>query len=306
MPERPRAELEQPPRPGDAVRPAPGIAVINGSTVVDHDDADRMTEACAEQMLEFCGDWSRLPIGVVFYEKPGDVPAGMPTIVLVDDAKEDGALAFHTESTKGLITGMVDAGACLNAGGGVLAGSPSISSALSHELLEAAVDPNVNLWCDMPDGRQAVAREVCDPCQDVSYTIDGVDVSDYVLPSWFDWASKAEKYTRCGSLKRPFTRTAGGYFVLRADGVTHQEGERPVYKGDTGRGALRLASGRKAEELPGQLMQALDKGTLDAIRAQSHEHGGGVAQIVADVIQRARAKIVSGGSGNGPTTDAPG
>lgn len=265
---------------------APGIAVINQSTVVANEDARRMTQACAKQMDDFCDVWSRLRIAVTFYTSPGDVPEGMPTLSIGDDAKEPGAFAWHSQNTKGAIIGLIGAQTNLDAGGGILSGSPSVSSDLSHELLETAVDPFVNLWADMPNGKSEVAREVCDPVQDESYEIDGVAVSSWVYPAWFnDRLPVGEPVDKLGSLSRPFTRTSGGYFVLRADGRTRQEGRMVPHKegNPDARGARRLASGGAAA--------GLDRGTLDAIRAQSHDHGAGVAQIVADVIQRAAKKL---------------
>jgi hypothetical protein len=265
-------------RPGVAVI-APGIAVVNASSIVGAEDARRMVDACAEQLTEFCAAWSRLPIALSLYGAKSDVPPGMPLIVLVDYADDPGALAYHTEEGDGAISGIVGCRTCMDAGGGILAGGPSISSALSHEVLEAAVDPFVDLWCDV-DGRKSIAFEVCDPVQDESYTIAGVDVSSYVLPAWFDQrAPKGTRFDRQGSLSAPFTRTAGGYYVQRVEGRTSQIGARAAHKAPGGRGAQRLAA----------TGQGLHADTLAQLRTQALEHGAGVAQILADLVQRVQA-----------------
>ena len=68
-----------------------------------------------------------------------------------------------------------------------------LSITLSHELLEMLVDPSGTRVTRAPDldpysGGQQVAYlvEVCDPCAVYSYDIDGVPVSDFVLPSFYD------------------------------------------------------------------------------------------------------------------------
>jgi len=47
------------------------------------------------------------------------------------------------------------------------------SVTFSHEVMETLADP------------QMTGREVCDPVQDGSYWLDGVQVSDFVTPAWF-------------------------------------------------------------------------------------------------------------------------
>lgn len=68
-----------------------------------------------------------------------------------------------------------------------------LSITLSHELLEMLADPSGTRFIQAVDldpysGRQQVNYlvEVCDPCATFSYDIDGVPVSDFVLPSFYD------------------------------------------------------------------------------------------------------------------------
>ena len=68
-----------------------------------------------------------------------------------------------------------------------------LSIAISHELLEMLVDPWGNRFSEAADidpnsdGHQVFYLvEVCDPCETTSYPIDGVPVSDFVLPSFYD------------------------------------------------------------------------------------------------------------------------
>ena len=68
-----------------------------------------------------------------------------------------------------------------------------LSIAISHELLEMLVDPWGNRFTLAADvdpnfpGRQVFYLvEVCDPCEVSSYVIDGVQLSDFILPSFYD------------------------------------------------------------------------------------------------------------------------
>jgi hypothetical protein len=61
----------------------------------------------------------------------------------------------------------------------------SVSVTISHECLETAADPGANRWAWGTDGSE-YALEVCDPVEAFSYDIDGVSVSAFVLPDYFD------------------------------------------------------------------------------------------------------------------------
>jgi len=64
------------------------------------------------------------------------------------------------------------------------------SRTLSHEALEIAADPECNRLAEGPhpeDPQRSVFHwiEICDPVQGESYTIDGVEVSNFVLPHYY-------------------------------------------------------------------------------------------------------------------------
>ena len=92
-----------------------------------------------------------------------------------------------------------------------------LSITLSHELLEMLVDPDGTRVKQAPDldpysGRQQVSYlvEVCDPCAVYSYDIDGVPVSDFVLPSFYD-PNATGPVDFAGFLGRPLTVPLGCY-----------------------------------------------------------------------------------------------
>jgi hypothetical protein len=92
-----------------------------------------------------------------------------------------------------------------------------LSITLSHELLEMLVDPKGTRFIQAADldpysGHQQVNYlvEVCDPVAVYSYKIDGVPVSDFVFPSFYDPRATGD-VDRAGFLARPLTVPLGGY-----------------------------------------------------------------------------------------------
>jgi hypothetical protein len=63
----------------------------------------------------------------------------------------------------------------------------SWTATLSHELLEVLADPWIN-WCAVGSDSRIYALEVCDAVEDddLGYKIDGVLVSDFITPAWFE------------------------------------------------------------------------------------------------------------------------
>jgi hypothetical protein len=111
----------------------------------------------------------------------------------------------------------------LDNGGKVTTGDWSVSSVLSHEVLEMYVDPNCNLWAN--DGKgSAYSFEVCDPVEAPTYTVSGVSVSNFVTPAWFDpLAPATAQFDKLGQLKTPFSILKGGYVVYESAGKEHQQ-----------------------------------------------------------------------------------
>lgn len=90
--------------------------------------------------------------------------------------------------------------------------------AVSHEVLEMLVDPTLSVFragtLGNPPRRVNFLVEVCDPCQAVAYPVDGVAVSDFVTPSYFDpQAAAGAQYSFCGEIQRPYSVAPNGYLV---------------------------------------------------------------------------------------------
>ena len=91
----------------------------------------------------------------------------------------------------------------------------------SHELLELFIDPDTTLGVLVEDeskGPRVYSLEVCDPVQAdrFSYEIDGVPLSDFVYPAWFEpWRKRgAARFDHAEKLRAPFQVPAGGYAMF--------------------------------------------------------------------------------------------
>ena len=119
--------------------------------------------------------------------------------------------------------GVVAAKPELDNGGQVTTGDWSVSSVLSHEVLEMFIDPNCNLWANDGTG-SAYSFEVCDPVEAPAYDVGGVSVSNFVTPSWFDpLAAASAQFDKLGQLKAPFSIVKGGYVVYESAGKEQQK-----------------------------------------------------------------------------------
>ena len=66
-----------------------------------------------------------------------------------------------------------------------IAAGQKVSVTASHELLEMMIDPGAQLWAQNTNGC-FYAYEMCDAVEDEEYEIDGIAVSDFVHPSFFE------------------------------------------------------------------------------------------------------------------------
>jgi len=104
------------------------------------------------------------------------------------------------------------------------------TSTLSHELLEMIADPAVNLYA-IGKFRDRLGRhrsglfglEVCDPVESNYYKIDGVVVSDWVRPEWFEpeHPKGKMKMDYLGVIDAPFMIAPGGYADVLSGGHWH-------------------------------------------------------------------------------------
>jgi hypothetical protein len=199
------------------------FALISETTLVKPSDLYRLSKPL-EQSGQHCAiDWDRAPPAVVVCESRIGLPQFCQPIVFIDDDTDPGLLAVHYWNPILLAPA---ARVYVNRASGLVSGQFSVSEAASHEIVEALIDPRCDLWTDCP-GRVGVdiALEVGDPVQD-AYLVDGVAVSNYVTPAYFDtrladalvassFIAQGGKFDRLGTLPRAGTIGPEGYAVFR-------------------------------------------------------------------------------------------
>jgi hypothetical protein len=228
------------------------IAIFNQSTLVSNDDSATMTQAIAAQIeLDVAPLWERSPATVMFYTDVSSIPVGAHIITITDTIKDQpaGVLGFHTEDQGGKLWGVTPAHPGLSNGGAVTTGDWSVSAILSQEVIDKFVDPNCNLWSN--DGMGSVyGFDVCDPVQAPSYTVDGVTVSNFVTPAWFDpLAAPGTQFDKLGLLVAPFSILKGGYMLYATAGQErHKVGDDfPRWRMDMKQGPYARTSRRLAQ-----------------------------------------------------------
>ena len=136
-------------------------------------------------------------------------------IVLTDNPDQAGALGYHEMTSQGTPLGKVFAKLDIQSGS-------SWTVTLSHELLEILVDPWIN-WCAEGTDGKIYALEVCDAVEadELGYEINGVMVSDFITPSWFE-PTEADRVDFKRRLSKSMELARGGYvsFLDPAQGWT--------------------------------------------------------------------------------------
>ena len=194
-------------------------------------------------------------------------PAFLPLIIVPRGALGGtGDHGFHT-TEKGTPIALVEA-------------TPGWSRAASHELLEMLCDPQgkrkvigdsladihpQNVAAGnakfVPQGQVAYLLEICDPCQDQPYTLNGLEVSDFVLPRYYARQTSPDGsdtstcgcYSFAGNVKAPFDLCDGGYVTWYTS-----FDESPVWQAKKDRQSGALTIGPMTMPAPGSSRSDVD------------------------------------------------
>jgi hypothetical protein len=130
----------------------------------------------------------------------------------MDNADIASTLGYHDLTLKGQPISKVFVQDTLKA-------KQSVSVTACHELCEMVIDPLANLWSQAPDGR-LWAYEMCDAVEEDTFPVNGIPMSNFVHPSYFEPFKHpaGTKFDHLGKLKAPFTLDAGGYSIVQEDG----------------------------------------------------------------------------------------
>jgi hypothetical protein len=184
----------------------PKIACFNRSSVDLGVNFDALIKAMQVYVDQYVAPVWGTPAKLV---KSTDFVKGAWAMVFLDNADQPGALAYHDLTPDGFPESKVFVKTTLDDG-------ELVSVSASHELVEMLVDPAINLMTTGPDTKTIYAYESADPVEALSFKVNGIPMSDFVYPSYFEEFHKAGsvKFDQMNQVKRPFQILKGGYQII--------------------------------------------------------------------------------------------
>jgi hypothetical protein len=192
----------------------PQIACFNKATVALGVDFDALIAAMQAYVDKFVMPVWGTPAKLV---KSTGFIKGAWAMVFLDDADQPGALAYHDLTPDGLPQSKVFVKTTLDNG-------DLVSVSASHELVEMLVDPAINMMTTGPDPKAVYAYESADPVEALSFQVRGIEMSDFVFPSYFEdfHAPSSVKFDHLGKVTKPFQILSGGYQIIFKNGKWSQ------------------------------------------------------------------------------------
>jgi hypothetical protein len=212
------------------------FALINQSTekTLTDDVLTTIARTVSTQVAkDYCPAWQTAPSVMYVVASEAQAAKGDCVVALLDNADQAGALGYHDTTPQGRPYARIFVATIMSNQGTLTTGPNSVSVCVSHEVLEALGDPYCNGYSDNSDGSTQFCQELCDPVESSAYVIDGVSVSDFLLPCWFDPSDKTGPWDKLGVLEGPMTVAQDGYVISRAPGAQAQAtfGETyPIWK----------------------------------------------------------------------------
>ncbi len=158
------------------------LALVSESALITQSDAQKVSAALQKQVSRDLAPIWDISATVDSFDKLEDVPTGYWPLLVMDNIQTPGAAGIH-EDKNGQPFALISASNDMNIW----------SLTASHEAMEMLVDPFGNRLVagDSPkadQGRVNFLVEVSDPSEasDFAYTSNGVLVSDFYTPNYFD------------------------------------------------------------------------------------------------------------------------
>jgi hypothetical protein len=179
------------------------LAVVSQTARVTVDEVAAVSAAIQKQVVrDFAPEWGAQAT-VQAFPSLEQTPSDYCPVVIRDDIGVPGVAGIHRGSS--------------NQPYALVQHGDRWSVRVSHEVLELLVDPSLDRVVAGPSLRPGQGRvqylvEVCDPCQDDHYEVNGVAVSDFCTQAYFSpVAGAGVAYNFCGTIKKPRGLRPGGY-----------------------------------------------------------------------------------------------
>ena len=191
--------------------PKVNIALVDTTSQIGREELQRVADALQTQVSrDFASVWD-MDATLHVFGKITELPVGFWPITIVDDIDVEGVNGYHWVDDEGKPFAKVQYR------------KDYWPLTASHELLEMLVNPYVKetkLVKGIDDTGQEVEFlvEVADPVEDddFGYRIDGVLLSNFYYPAFFDLTKReGVKYDHLGWLKEPRKLLNGGYLSWR-------------------------------------------------------------------------------------------
>jgi hypothetical protein len=250
------------------------VALVSEESRITAGELSRVAGALAKQISRDFGPIWKINADVAAYERLEDLPLDYWPIIIKDDIGDPDAAGYH-EDKHGQPFSLVK-----------YDGSWSLTA--SHECLEMLADPFGRrvIAGESPvngQGRVNFLVEVCDPCESsaCAYTINGIQVSDFYTPQYFDpLPSDGVRYSYSGKLKAPRQVLKDGYLSWYVP-KTKQWWQRTWFSG----GKPKDGGIKNFNPQGTNIRAAMDRLT-EAARAKVVEKGSPSSKLAAKAVQK--------------------
>jgi hypothetical protein len=181
----------------------PTIACFNQATIPLGVDFDALIKAMQVYVDNYVAPVWGTPAKLV---KTRGFRKGAWAMVFLDNADSPGALAYHDLTPDGLPESKVFVKTTLR-------NKDLVSVSASHELVEMLVDPAINMMTTGPHARTIYAYESADPVESLSFPVNGIPMSNFVYPAYFEDFHKPRsiQFDQMKKVRQPFQILPGGY-----------------------------------------------------------------------------------------------
>lgn len=194
------------------------IAIINRlpPSVVSQENIKKIVSSLNQILPEVCRIWQIPKIKVVVTDHPTRKFFGY--VILEPGNVHEGSLGFHSLDVWGIPFSVINYNLhvknnqTLNYTGSVVGVESAtsvaprvlLSKTISHEIFEMMINPTLTKDPVILSSGKPIYREICDPVRSGELLVDGVIMSNFVYPSFFD-DKGVSPFDHLGQVEQPLT-----------------------------------------------------------------------------------------------------